>query len=300
MNSKHSRKIIIAVAPVGRSVQPPAVNPRTPKQVADEVIRCARAGAGMVHLHVRDAKGVQTEDIGVYSQTLDLIRKSSDIVIQGSTGGLTTLTLEQRCVALNDKRTEVASLNMGSVNFGEDVYINRLADIRYWAQRMQQAQTVPEMEIFDSGMLPAARSLIAEGVIIPPYSICFCLGFRWTLAPDPKSLFFMTSLLDMQTPWGVVHDGMTDFTLLATAIGMGASLVRVGFEDSIFWAPGRAVRRNVELVEKLVQLVHLLGFEVATPREARRILGANDRADSTRAGLSTIGRKDRGSPVRQR
>ena len=266
------RKIIIAVAPVGRSTQPPAINPRTPKQVADEVIRCARAGASMVHLHVRDAKGVQTEEIGVYSETLDRIRTSSDIVIQGSTGGLTTLTLEQRCVALNDPRTEVASLNMGSVNFGEDVYINRLPDIRYWAKRMRQTKTIPEMEIFDSGMLPAAQALVAEGAIKPPYSICFALGFHWTLAPDPKSLFFMTSMMKETVPWGVIHDGMTDFTLLATAIGLGASLVRVGFEDSIFWAPGKAVKRNVELVQKLAQLVRLLGCEVATPDEARAIL----------------------------
>jgi len=267
------RKIIIAVAPVGRSTQPPAVNPLTPKQVADEVIRCARAGAGMVHLHVRDAKGAQTEEIGVYSETLDRIRKSSDIVIQGSTGGLTTLTLEQRCVALKDKRTEVASLNMGSVNFGEEVYINRLPDIRYWAERMRRTKTVPELEIFDSGMLPAARALVAEGAVKPPYSICFCLGFHWTLAPDPKSLFFMTALMDAEVPWGIVHDGMTDFRLLAAAIGLGASLVRVGFEDSIYWAPGQAVRRNAELVQKLAELVRLLGHEVATPDEARGILG---------------------------
>jgi 3-keto-5-aminohexanoate cleavage enzyme len=272
-NTAAPRKIIIAVAPVGRSTQPPGVNPLTPKQVADEVIRCSRSGAGMVHLHVRDAKGVQTENIGAYSETLDRIRKSSDIVIQGSTGGLTNLTLEQRCVALNDARTEVASLNMGSVNFGEEVYINRLPDIRYWAKRMQETKTVPEMEIFDSGMLPAARALVAEGVIKPPYSICFCLGFHWTMAPDPKSLFFMTSLMNETCPWGVIHDGMTDFTLLATAIGLGASLVRVGFEDSIFWAPGQAVKRNAELVQKLAELVRLLGHEVATPDEARGILG---------------------------
>ncbi len=208
----------------------------------------------------------------MYSETLDRIRTSSDIVIQGSTGGLTTLTLEQRCVALNDPRTEVASLNMGSVNFGEDVYINRLPDIRYWAKRMRQTKTVPEMEIFDSGMLPAARALVAEGAIKPPYSICFALGFPWTLAPDPKSLFFMTAMMKETVPWGVIHDGMTDFTLLATAIGLGASLVRVGFEDSSFWAPGKAVKRNVELVQKLAQLVRLLGCEVATPDEARAIL----------------------------
>lgn len=273
MAASSPRKIIIAVAPVGRSVAPPAVNPLSPRQVADEVIRCTRAGASMVHLHVRDAAGAQTEDIGSYSQTLDRIRQSADIVIQGSTGGLTTLTLEQRCVALNDPRTEVASLNMGSVNFGEDVYINRLPDIRFWAQRMRRSRTMPELEIFDSGMLPAARALVEEGTIQSPYSICFCLGFHWTLAPDPRSLFFMTAMLKEAVPWGIIHDGMTDFTLLATAIGLGASLVRVGFEDSIFWAPGRPVRRNVELVKKLAALVRLLGHEVATPAEARRILG---------------------------
>ncbi|MCU0604179.1 MAG: 3-keto-5-aminohexanoate cleavage protein [Desulfobacterales bacterium] len=273
MPIRETRRIIIAAAPVGRSVQPPAVNPLTPKQVADEVIRCARAGASMVHLHVRDAGGVQTEDLGAYAETLERIRRSSDIVIQGSTGGLTTLSLEQRCVALNDPRTEVASLNMGSVNFGEDVYINRLPDIRYWAGRMRQTRTVPELEIFDSGMLPAARALVAEGAIRPPYSICFCLGFRWTLAPDPRSLFFMASLLEEAVPWGVIHDGMRDLSLLATAIGLGASLVRVGFEDSTFWAPERPVKRNAELVQKLADLVRLLGHEVATPSEARKILG---------------------------
>ena len=268
-----SRKIIVAVAPVGRSVHPPAVNPLTPKQVADEVIRCANAGASMVHLHVRDTRGVQTEDIGAYAETLDRIRRSSDIVIQGSTGGLTTLTLEQRCVALNDPRTEVASLNMGSVNFGEDVYINRMPDIRYWAKRMRQTRTVPELEIFDSGMLPASRALVMEGVIKPPFSICFCLGFRWTLAPDPGSLFFMASALKEKVPWGIVHDGMQDLSLLATAMGLGASMVRVGFEDSTVWAPGRAVKRNAELVKKLADLVRLLGHEVATPADARKMLG---------------------------
>jgi 3-keto-5-aminohexanoate cleavage enzyme len=273
MTTETPRNIIVAVAPVGRSVKPPAVNPLTPAQVAEEVIRCAEAGAAMVHLHVRDEKGNQTEDIAAYSRTLDLIRQSSDIIIQGSTGGLTTLSLEERCVALNDPRTEMASLNMGSVNFGDEVYINRIPDIRYWARRMQETKTMPELEIFDSGMLVAAHALIAEGVITPPYSINFPAGFHWTMAPQPKSLFFMTSLMKAPVPWGVVHEGMTNLSLLAAAVAMGASFVRVGFEDSVYRAPGKAVVHNVELVEKLVQLIHLMGHEVAAPSEARKILG---------------------------
>ena len=112
MQNEKARKIIVAVAPVGREINPPSVNPLTPEDVASEVIACAESGASMVHLHVRDRKGNQTEDISNFSKTLDFIRKSSDIIIQGSTGGLTDLSLEERCVALNDPRVEVASLNM--------------------------------------------------------------------------------------------------------------------------------------------------------------------------------------------
>jgi 3-keto-5-aminohexanoate cleavage enzyme len=273
MKMKKKRKIIVAVAPVGREIKPPSVNPLTSEEVAAEVIACTRAGASMVHLHVRDRKGEQTEDLKDFSATLDLIRKSSDIIIQGSTGGLTRLTLEERCVALNDPRTEVASLNMGSINFGEDVYINRLPDIRYWARRMQETHVAPELEIFAAGMLPTYMKLVEENVLKPPYSINLCLGFHWALPADVETLFFMKTLLPQKdVPWGVIHDGMNDFALLATAAGMGASLVRVGFEDSAFFAPGKAARSNAELVERIVSLIHQMGYEVATCDEARKIL----------------------------
>lgn len=267
------RKIIVAVAPTGKKLEPPSVNPLTPEDVASQVIACDKAGAGMVHLHVRDRQGEQTEELLNFSTTLDLIRQSSDIIIQGSTGGLTDLTLEQRCVALNDPRVEVASLNMGSINFGEDVYINRLPDIRYWAGRMQETRVAPELEIFAAGMLPAYMKLVEEGVLKPPYSIGFCLGVRWALPANPETLFFLKTLLpEKDVPWGVIHAGMHDFSLLATAIGMGASVVRVGFEDSSFFAPGKAAETNAELVERIVSLTHQMGYEVATCDEAREML----------------------------
>jgi uncharacterized protein (DUF849 family) len=210
MQNEGSRKIIVAVAPVGAEIKPPSENPLTPEDVAGEVIACAEAGAGMVHLHVRDREGNQTENISDFSKTLDIIRQSSDIIIQGSTGGLSTFTLEQRCVAVNDPRVEVASLNMGSVNFGEDVYINR---------------------------------------------------------------FYLTTMLKVDIDWGVVHDNMMDLSLLATAIGLGATVVRVGFEDSVYYAPGIAAKHNQELVKKIVSLIDHIGLEVASPSEARTILG---------------------------
>ncbi len=272
MKNKNPRKIIVAVAPTGKNIEPPSVNPLLPEEVAGEVIACTKAGASMVHLHVRDQAGEQTEDLAVFTQTLGLIRESSKIIIQGSTGGLTDLTLEQRCVALNDPRVEMASLNMGSINFGEDVYINRLPDIRYWAGRMKETRVVPELEIFAAGMIPTYMKLVEENVLQPPYSIGFCLGVDWALPADTATLFFMKTMLpEKEVPWGVIHAGMNDFALLATAMGMGATVVRVGFEDSAFYAPGKAAQTNAELVERVVSLIRQMGYEVATCEEARQI-----------------------------
>ena len=268
-------KIIVVVAPVGANIAPPSVNPVSAEEVAAEVVACARAGAAMVHLHVRDEVGEATGNTAVFARTLDRIRASSDIVIQGSTGGLSTLSVEARCVARKDPRVEVACLNMGSVNFGEDVYVNRMSDIRYWARRMTDGRVVPELEIFESGMLAAARQLMDEGVLQPPCYANLPLGAHWALPADPRSILFITSLLPDGMRWSVVHDGMIDLSLLAAAIGMGASAVRVGFEDSVWHAPGQAARTNADLVARVVRLVKAMGAAVATPEEARQLLGVS-------------------------
>lgn len=269
-------KIIIAVAPVahvGTRLPAGARNPLSPEEVADQVVRCARAGASMVHLHVRDEGGEPTFDLSVYSRTLDLIRRESDIVIQGSTGGLSTLTLEQRCVSVAEPRTQVASLNMGSVNFGEGVYINTVPDIRFWAARMKEHGVVPELEIFEAGMLATVARLAGEGVLSPPFNYCFSLGFHGALPADPRHLAHLAALLPPGSHWGLIHEGMEDYRLLAFALGLGADVARVGFEDGRRLAPGRVAADNVELVARLAELVTLLGLEIATPGEARALLG---------------------------
>jgi 3-keto-5-aminohexanoate cleavage enzyme len=266
---------VAPVCHVGKPVPEGSKNPLTPQEIADDVIACAKEGASMVHLHVRDLTGEQTFDLTQFSQTLDLIAAQSDIVIQGSTGGLSTLTLEERSVCLNEPRVEVASLNMGSVNFGESVYINTLPEIRYWAGRMREEKVVPEMEIFDLSMVETCSKLADEGVLDRPMSYNFCLGkgTASNLSDTPRNLQFMTALMEPDGHWGLNNDSMKDLHFLGLAIAMGASVVRVGFEDSFYYEEGKTAPTNAFLVEKLVELVRALGCEPATPEEAREILG---------------------------
>jgi 3-keto-5-aminohexanoate cleavage enzyme len=138
---------------------------------------------------------------------------------------------------------------------------------------MAENNVIPEMEIFEAGWVAAAKMLIEEGTLKPPFYYNFALGAQWAAPADPSSLFYLTSLLPAGGPWSVVHDDMQDFSLLATAIGLGAAMIRVGFEDSVLYAPGKIAKTNTELVEKVVSLVRGIGCEVATPDEAREILG---------------------------
>ena len=273
-------KIIITVAPVchtGKTIPPECKNPLSPKDIADDVLQCAEAGAGMVHLHTRNENGEQTFDLSVFSKTLDLIAARTDIVIQGSTGGVSDLSLEERCVCLDEPRVEVASLNMGSVNFDETVYINTLPDIRFWAKRMKEKKVVPELENFDLSMVETCSRLANEGILDRPMHYNFCLGpgRASNLSASVRNLGYMQSLIEPASHWGFTHDSMKEFSMLLHAVSMGASVIRVGFEDSFYYAPGQIARSNAVLVKNLVILIRKLGIEPATPAEARAILGVN-------------------------
>ena len=270
-----SRKVLIAVAPVkhpGSEMPPGCRNPESAEDIAREVADCARAGAAMVHLHVRDEHGVQTAQMDVFARTLDLIRAESDIIIQGSTGGLSSLSLQERCVSLNDPRVEVASLNMGSCNFGDDVYINTLPDIRYWARRMQETGTVPELEVFDLSMIMTCGRIADEGLISRPMHFNICLGFESAIQATPENLYAMKAAVPPGSTWGITHDGMKDLRILGAALGMGASAVRVGFEDSFYYTPEKTATTNVELVTRLRALVEAMGLEPMKASEARDVL----------------------------
>jgi 3-keto-5-aminohexanoate cleavage enzyme len=271
------RKIIVTVAPVchvGKPIPEGCKNPLTPEEITEDVLNCYRAGACQVHLHTRDLKGNPTFELDVFRQTIHAIREQSDMIIQGSTGGLSDLSLADRCVSLNVPEVEIASLNMGSVNFGETVYINTMPDLRYWAKRQQEANVVPEMELFDLSHVECCTRLADEGVIRRPFHYNFCVGPGGSsnLSATGRNLALLCALTEPGTSWGINHDSMKDFSILACAIGMGANAVRVGFEDSFYYAEGKLARTNAELVERLVAMIRAIGCEPATPAEAREML----------------------------
>lgn len=271
------RKIIVTVAPVchvGKPVPAECKNPLTPEEITEDVLRCYEAGACQVHLHTRDLQGNPTFELDVFRQTIQMIRAKSDMIIQGSTGGLSSLSLAERCVSLNVPEVEIASLNMGSVNFGETVYVNTMPDLRYWAERQKEANVVPEMELFDLSHVECCSRLADEGVIRRPLHYNFCVGPGGSsnLSATGRNLALMCALTEPGTSWGINHDSMKDFQMLACAIGMGANAVRVGFEDSFYYAEGKRAHTNAELVERLVTLIRTMGCEPATPAEAREML----------------------------
>ncbi len=275
------KKVLICVAPVPHtgSVLPGGVDiPTRPEAIADEVLACAKAGAAMVHLHVRDENGGQTASPNHFARTLELIRESSDIVIQGSTGGVADLSLADRCVSLNNPKVEVASLNMGSSNNGDGVYIKTLPDIRYWAAKMKVKGIKPELEIFDLSMVGSVAKIHQEGLVSEPLSYNFCLGFENALTDDIDHLFYLKNSLPPGSHWGVIHRGMNDFALLIAAAAMGASTLSVGYEYSFYHHAGEVAASNADLVARLANALATVDIAPMTADEARTHLGLRGRA----------------------
>lgn len=272
------KKILISVAPVphtGTAIPQGPATPVTPEEVAKATIECAKAGAAMVHLHVRNQYAEQTADLFHFSKTLELIRSQSDIVIQGSTGGVADLSLEDRCVSLDDPRTETASLNMGSSNSGNGVYINTLPDIRFWAAKMKERGIIPELEVFDLSMIETVIKVYQEGLIPKPLSFNFCFGYEGSLSPNPDYLYTLKNALPAGSHWGIIHRSMKDFRFLAAAAALGASAISVGYEYSYQYAPGKLAATNAEMVKRLIDLLAMLDIMPMSPTEARQLMGVS-------------------------
>ncbi|MDQ7825738.1 MAG: 3-keto-5-aminohexanoate cleavage protein [Candidatus Eremiobacteraeota bacterium] len=266
-------KLIITVAPVGAEVtrnDNPHL-PLTPEEIAMEAERCRRAGASIAHIHARDKKGCATQDREVYRQIIDEVKKRTDIIVQVSTGGAVGMKPEER-IAPVSLRPEMCTLTTGTCNFGPDVFMNTLPDIEFFCAEIRKYGVLPEMEIFDYGMISNALNLIKKELVPRKVNFDFVLGVPGALMGSAKALVVLSEEVPKDCTWTVAGIGRFELPLAVMAITMGGN-VRVGFEDNIYYSKGVPAESNAQLVERIVRIARECGREVATPGEARSILG---------------------------
>lgn len=264
------RQISIAVAPTG-GWGAGNNNPVTPLQIAEEIIGCAQAGASIVHMHSRDSSGSLTPDLKEFNATVGQISDEVDIILEASTGGLSYLSAVERVLPVSNPFAELGSLNIGSLNFGDQVYKNSLPDIRYWIAQMKEAGVKPSVEIFDTGHLETALSLIQEGLLVEPCNFSFIFNVQWGMKYDTSLLAYLVSRLPQNSCWGVILVGSRDFSAHLEAAAVGASILRVGFEDSVAYDDTIAAS-NVELVTALKSTLEQAGYDILSTEGTRSIL----------------------------
>ncbi len=261
--------IVITAAIVGAEVtraQNPHV-PYTAQEIASEAKRCADAGASIIHLHVRDAQGRASQDETLFRAAIAAIRAQCDVVIQVSTGGAVGMSLEERLGGLRCA-PEMATLNCGSVNFGDDVFANTLPDMRDIARRIHALSIVPELELYEIGHLDNALMLVREGLLTPPHWVQFVLGVPGALGARASVLRFFVSELPSAMHWGVAGVGRHQFPMAELAITLGGH-VRVGLEDNLYLERGVLAQGSAPLVERAVSLARQHGREPLTAAQVR-------------------------------
>ncbi len=242
----------------------------SPRAIAQEVVRAHHAGANIAHLHVWDERGNPTTDLSAFRETIRLIREQCDIIIEGSTGGINSLSAAERCVSLQAD-VEMASLNPGSVNYDAGVYINSPDDIRYWAAEMKQRGIKADNAVFEPGMIANTLALVEHNLLTHPLLFTFVLGQHGALPATPKNLFFLSELLPADAFFmTAAHDGQ-DFRFNVLSLTLGGH-VRAGFEDNPYFQDGEPAVSNAQLIERVVAAARQLGREPASPQRAREML----------------------------
>jgi 3-keto-5-aminohexanoate cleavage enzyme len=266
-------KLIITAALTGAEVtreQQPAL-PISPDEIAIAAEECVKAGASIVHLHARNADGSPTQDQDTYRRIITAIRARCDVIVQVSTGGAVGMTPTERLEPVT-LAPEMATLSMGTVNFGDDVFMNHPADMEVFLRAMQKHGVKPELEIFDTGMITSANRWLKKGLLQGPQHFDFVLGIPGGMAGTPQALLYMIEQLPADASWTVAGIGSTQLSLGTMAILLGGH-VRVGFEDNVYYRKGELARSNAQLVARIARISLELNRPVATPNEARAILG---------------------------
>jgi 3-oxoadipate:acetyl-CoA acetyltransferase len=254
----------------------PAV-PITPDEIADDAQRCVEAGATIVHLHARDEDGRPTYRKEVYAEIIQAVReRCPEVIVCVSTSGRTFKTLDERADVLElegNLKPELASLTLGSLNFPQQASVNEPQMINDLAERMNERGIVPELEVFDFGMVDYAKFLLARDVIRRPLLFNLLLGSLGTLSASAVNLATLAASLPEGSTWAGAGIGRSQFFVNGLAIAMGAH-VRVGLEDNV-WLDTRKERlaSNPELVDRLARLARALERKIATPDQARSKIG---------------------------
>lgn len=270
---KELDKLIITAALTGAEVTReynPSL-PITPAEIARAAIDCYKCGASIVHLHARNEDQTPTQAADLYQETIEIIKGQCNIIIQVSTGGAVGMSAEERLQPVSLK-PEMATLSTGSVNFGDDVFMNPPAYLEKFARVMKEQGVKPEIEAFDVGMINNALQLVKKGLLSEPLHFDFVMGVPGGIPGTVKNLLHMVESIPPGSTWTVAGMGRTELPLGTAAIIMGGH-VRVGFEDNIYYEKGVLAESNAQLVERIVRVAEIHSRPVASPDEARAILG---------------------------
>jgi uncharacterized protein (DUF849 family) len=268
----------------------PAV-PVTPAQIAQSAIDAANAGAAIVHIHVRDPKTTRPSmELSHYQEVVERIRGSgTNVLINLTTGpgarfvpgeddpqkpgpGTTIKTPAERVRHVVALKPEICSLDMGSMNMGPHVFVNTPSHLEAMALAIRDAGVLPELEVFETGHLLLAKRLLETGHVKPPGMFQICLGISWAQPATPEAISYMRSLLPPKSPWFAFGISLHQFPMVAQAVLLGGH-PRVGLEDNIYLEKGKLAPSNAALVEKAAKIIEILGDIVATPADARAMLG---------------------------
>lgn len=268
-----NEKMVITCACTGAETtkaQNPAL-PVTPEEIADAAYEAWLAGAAILHLHVRDENGKPTQNPSVFKKAIELIRRKCDIVVEITSGGAVGDTAEDRLKPLMEIEPEMASLDCGTVNFGDDYIINTLPVMRRFAEEFRMRKVRPTLECFDLGHIHASRILIKEGLLEPPYHYGLVLNVPGAVPYSADNLEVFRRALPDGAFFTVMGIGRASLQAQYGTIATGG-WIRVGFEDNVYYAKGVLAKSNAELVERAVRLAREARLDIATSDDVRSIL----------------------------
>lgn len=269
-------KLIITVAPTGAQTtreHTPYV-PLSPKEIADSVYESWKEGAAIAHIHVRDHRGENTLNLDTYKEVIDRVQEKCDIILNLTTAGGIGNDDEDR-LKVCELNPEMATFDAGTMNFGSGVFHNTPEFLERLAAVTKERQIKPEIEIFDVGMIHNTLRIAKKGLINDPFHFQFVLGVHGGMPATPKNLMFLIDSIPEGSTWSAIGASKDQLTINTMSILLGGH-VRVGMEDSVYFRRGELAETNAQFVNRIANLAQTLGREVATPAEARKILGIDN------------------------